>query len=134
MIDAKDLMMGNWLYDKVLEKPIQFNNLPHGIDLSNREGIEVTEEMLEKIGFEKNTELGDFYTFWRYWDKNLRYKLETRRGNDWCNSLRKFDLHVDNGDCNTIGAGEFTYLHELQNLTRVISGYDLTITKEMLYE
>lgn len=53
MIDAKDLMIGNWLYDKVLEKPIQFNNLPYGIDLSNREGIEVTEEMLEKIGFVK---------------------------------------------------------------------------------
>ena len=46
--------------------------------------------------------------------------------------MRKFDLHVDNGDCNTIGAGEFTYLHELMNLTRVISGFALPITKDMV--
>lgn len=131
MIDVRDLMVGNWVYDSVLEKPIVLNNLPYGIDLSNREGIEVTEAMLIKLGFVKQDEF-KVCEFWRYWDKEYRYKLDVDSG--FCNSGRKWHLHIDNGDCNTIGSGEFTYLHELQSLVRVITGYNLPITKEMLYE
>lgn len=131
MIDAKDLMMGNWVYDTILKKPIQLNNLPYGIDMSNREGIEVTEDILERIGFVKQDEF-KVCEFWRYWDKEYRYKLEVDTG--YCNSNQKWYLHIDNCDCNSIGSGEFTYLHELMNLTRVITGFELKITKEMLYD
>lgn len=132
MIDAKDLMIGNWVYDYVLEKPIQLNNLSWAIDMGHRGGIEVTCELLESIGFEKYAEFSDSYAFWRYWDKDYRYKLDVNY--DSCNSCRKWYVHVDNGDCCTIGCGEFTYLHELQNIVRVISGYELPITKEVLYD
>ena len=92
------------------------------------EGIEVTEEMLDKMGFKKHQILKDRF-FWRYWDKEGKYKLDVDLG--FCNSDRKWSLHVDNGDCNTIGFGEFTYLHELMNLVRVITGYELKIEKNI---
>ena len=106
---------------------------PFGVLVSEGaiEGIPVTVDMLKRIGFE---ELKDFcpMTFYRYWDKEYRYKLEVDEG--YTNSGRKWSVHIDNDVCNTIGSGEFTYVHELQNLVRVITGQDLPITKEMLYE
>ena len=129
MIDVNDLMVGNWVNDTVLGKAIVLNNLPYSIDLSHSEGIPVTADMLKRIGFEEHK--GIFpKTFYRYWDKEYRYKLEVDEG--YTNSGRKWSVHIDNDVCNTIGSGEFTYVHELQNLVRVITGRDLPITKEML--
>lgn len=130
MIEVNDLMVGNLVNDTVLGKVIVLNNLPYGIDLSHREGITVTVEMLKRIGFEEYDDLPLERKFYRYWDKEYRYKLDVHP--DFCNSDRKFSIHIDNGDCNTIGSGEFTYVHELQNLVRVITGQNLPITKEML--
>ena len=128
MICQLNLMLGNWVYDNILNKEIQINNMPYSLDLTNRSGIVVTKELLERIGFVKQDE---FKTceFWRYWDKEYRYKLEVDTG--YCNSNRKWHLHIDNCDCNTIGGGEFTYLHEVQNLVQVITGYPLIIKKEV---
>lgn len=128
MIDQLNLMLGNWVYDNILLKPIQINNMPYSMDFTNRSGIIVTKELLESIGFEKHQILKDRF-FWRYWDKEYRYKIEVDF--DFCNSNRMWSLHVDNGDCNTIGCGEFTYLHELQNLVQVIAGFPLIIRKEV---
>ena len=97
-------------------------------------GIEVTKELLKKMGFEKDSTAGEPWEFWRYWDKEYRYKLEVYPDELYCNSERKFGLHIDNDVCNTIGRGEFTYLHELMNLVRVITGYELKIDKETFYE
>ena len=133
MIRIEDLMVGNWVYDTVLKKAIILNNLPYGIDLSNREGIPVTVDILKRIGFEEDTTAGEPWPFWRYWDKDGRYKLDVYPDELYCNSNRKFGLHVDNDVCNTIGCGEFTYVHELQNLVRIITGHSLPITIEMLY-
>ena len=131
MIDVNDLMLGNWVNDTVLGKVIVLNNLPYGMDLSHSEGIPVTEDMLKRIGFE---EIKDFcpMTFYRYWDKEYRYKLEVDEG--YTNSGRKWSVHIDNDVCNTIGSGEFDYVHELQNLVRINCRADLPITREMLYE
>ena len=131
MIDVNDLMLGNWVNDTVLGKVIVLNNLPYSMDLSHSEGIPVTVDMLKRIGFE---ECKDFcpMTFYRYWDKEYRYKLEVDEG--YTNSGRKWSVHIDNDVCNTIGCGEFDYLHELQNLVRINCRADLPITKEMLYE
>ena len=129
MIDVNDLMLGNWVNDTVLGKVIVLNNLPYGMDLSHSEGIPVTEDMLKRIGFE---EIKDFcpMTFYRYWDKEYRYKLEVDEG--YTNSGRKWSVHIDNDVCNTIGSGEFDYVHELQNLVRINCRADLPITREML--
>lgn len=146
MIDVKDLMCGNWIYlsdpedrentrdiyhiDEVYRDYIRVEDFGDFFDDIYLEPIPVTEEMLEKIGFKKEDSF-IVYPFWRYWDKDYRYKLEVDCG--FCNSDRKWNLHIDNSDCNTIGSGEFTYLHELQNLTRVITGFELKLNKEDLY-
>ena len=128
MIDVKNLMVGNWVYDTVLKKAIILNNLPYGIDLSNREGIPITQEILEKIGFKEDTAIVKFY---RYWDKEYKYKLDVDEG--YTNSGKMWSVHIDNGDCATIGSGEFDYVHELQNLVRINCKANLPITKEMIY-
>jgi hypothetical protein len=137
MINVRDLMVGNIIHTR--DGVIEIGKI-HRESVGDKwgaiyfddeiEGIAVTEEMLEKIGFKKNS-CGDFYTFWTYWGEDYKYKLEISEG---CNSNRKLSLHIDNSDCNTIGHGEFTYLHELMNLTRVVTGFDLRITKDMLYD
>ena len=131
MIDVNDLMLGNWVNDTVLGKVIVLNNLPYSMDLSHSEGIPVTVDMLKRIGFEAHKGICP-KTFYRYWDKECRYKLDVDEG--YTNSGRKWSVHIDNDVCNTIGSGEFDYLHELQNLVRIITGFSLPITKEMLCE
>ena len=146
MIDVKDLMCGNLIYISAPEdrentrelcyinevyrdciRVVDCEDLYEDIYL---EPIPVTVDMLKRIGFE---EYGDSLlerSFYRYWDKDYKYKLEVYPY--FCNSDRKFSIHIDNEYCETIGSGEFTYVHELQNLVRVITGRDLPITKEML--
>ena len=130
MIDVNDLMVGNWVNDTVLGKVIVLNNLPYSIDLSHSEGIPVTVDMLKRIGFEEYEDSLIERNCYKYWDKEYRYKLDVYP--DFCNSDRKFSIHIDNEYCETIGSGEFTYVHELQNLVRINCRADLPITKEML--
>mgnify|MGYP006991636691 CR=1 FL=1 len=139
MIDVKDLMVGNWvkspqgitqvhnvLTDKIITKNDKRGvNCYHTTDI---EPIPVTLDILKRIGFEAHRGICP-KTFYRYWDKEYRYKLDVDP--DFCNSDRKFSIHIDNGDCETIGSGEFDYVHELQNLVRINCKADLPITKEV---
>lgn len=145
MIDIKDLMCGNWIYlsdpedredtrdihyiDEVCRDYIRVEYFGDFFDYIYIEPIPVTKEILEKIGFKEDTAMVKFY---RYWDKEYKYKLDVDEG--YTNSGKKWSVHIDNGDCATIGSGEFDYVHELQNLVRVITGHSLPITKDMLYE
>ena len=138
MVNVKDLMVGNFVKTPIGVVEV-YNIINDAIIADTRdicyakglEGIPVTADMLKRIGFKEDTTAGEPWPFWRYWDKDGRYKLEVF-GEFWCNSDRKFGLHVDNDVCNTIGSGEFTYVHELQNLVRCITGFSLPITKEMI--
>ena len=142
MIDVKDLMVGDWVKSpqgvtqvhNVLTDKIIAKNDKKGVycyHTTDIEPIPVTVDMLKRIGFEEHKGICP-KTFYRYWDKEYRYKLDVDP--DFCNSDRKFRIHIDNGDCETIGCGEFDYVHELQNLVRINCKADLPITKEMLYE
>lgn len=133
-------MVGNWVKSpqgitqvhNVLTNKIITKNDKKGVycyHTTDIEPIPVTLDILKRIGFEAHKGICP-KTFYRYWDKEYRYKLDVDP--DFCNSDRKFSIHVDNGDCETIGCGEFTYVHELQNLVRCISGHSLPIAKEML--
>lgn len=130
MIDVKDLMVGNWYHDDkydaitTLKPTFAYQHV-----MNTCSGIPVTVDMLKRIGFEAHKGICP-KTFYRYWDKEYRYKLDVDP--DFCNSDRKFSIHIDNGDCETIGCGEFTYVHELQNLVRINCKADLPIKKEML--
>lgn len=139
MVNVKDLMVGNWVKSpqgitqvhNVLTDKIITKNDKRGVycyHTTDIEPIPVTLDILKRIGFEAHKGICP-KTFYRYWDKEYRYKLDVDP--DFCNSDRKFSIHIDNGDCNTIGCGEFTYVHELQNLVRIITGHNLPITKEV---
>lgn len=139
MVNVKDLMVGNFIKSpqgivevhNVLTDSVIAKYDKRGMYIfytTDIEPIPVTKEILEKIGFKEDTAIVKFY---RYWDKEYRYKLDVDEG--YTNSGKMWSVHIDNGDCATIGSGEFTYVHELQNLVRVITGRELTITKEMLY-
>lgn len=153
MIRMEDLMVGNFAFgvlngerecfsvtDIMTREPSPTRMIfsedeeisPLGVLVSEGaiEGIPVTVDMLKRIGFEAHKGICP-KTFYRYWDKEYRYKLDVDP--DFCNSDRKFSIHIDNGDCETIGCGEFTYVHELQNLVRIITGHSLPITIDMLY-
>lgn len=147
MISVCDLMQGNWVYDgertqfpmyvqMIGDDYVYLNFEANEGDVwesapEDLQGIEVTEEMLLKIGFEKCKDIAP-RTFYRYWDKEHRYKLDA--DDAYCNSNRMWSIHIDNGDCNTIGSGEFTYVHELQNLVRVATGHNLPIEREVFDE
>ena len=153
MIRIEDLMVGNFAFgvlngerkcfsvtDIVTHEPSPTRMIfsedeeisPFGVMASEGaiEGIPVTVDMLKRIGFEEYEDLPLEGVFYRYWDKDYKYKLDVR--DFWTNSQRKWYVHIDNDVCNTIGTGEFTYVHELQNLVRVITGHSLPITKDML--
>jgi hypothetical protein len=128
MIDVHDMMVGNWYHDDKYDAiTTLIPNLAYQHILNTCSGIPVTKEILKSIGFKEEKAL---VSFCRYWDKDYKYKLDVDEG--YTNSERNWSIHIDNDVCNTIGCGEFTYVHELQNLVRVITGRDLPITKEML--
>lgn len=130
MIDVKDLMVGNWYHDDKYDAITTLTpNLAYQHILNTCSGIPVTEEMLKAIGFTRIQDIRDYH-YYRYWDKEGKYKLDV----DYYfgNSEKKWHVHIDNDVCNTIGSGEFDYVHELQNLVRVITGRDLPITKNMI--
>ena len=138
MVDVKDIMLGNFVKDRngeiVVVGKIHRDSVADkwgGITFDDEiEPIPVTKEILKEIGFEGYEDLPLEGVFYRYWDKDYKYKLDVR--DFWTNSQRKWYVHIDNDVCNTIGSGEFDYVHELQNLVRVITGQKLPITKEML--
>lgn len=139
MVDVKDLMVGNFVKDKngeiILVGKVHRESVADkwgGIAFDDEiEPIPVTKEILKAIGFEEYEYLPLEGVFFRYWDKDCKYKLEVR--DFWTNSQRKWYVHIDNDVCNTIGSGEFDYVHELQNLVRCITGRSLPIGKDMLY-
>ena len=138
MIDVKNLMLGNFVKDKrgdiMLVSKIHRDSVADkwgGIAFDDEiEGIPVTKEILKEIGFEEYEDLPLEGVFFRYWNKDYKYKLDVR--DFWTNSQRRWYIHIDNDVCNTIGSGEFDYVHELQNLVRVITGHELPITNDML--
>jgi len=137
MVDVKDIMLGNFVKDRngeiVVVGKVHRDSVADkwgGITFDDEiEPIPVTKEILKAIGFEEKKGICP-KAFYRYWDKEYRYKLDVDP--DFCNSDRKFSIHIDNGDCNTIGSGEFDYVHELQNLVRINCKSDLPITKDMI--
>ena len=138
MIDVNDLMLGNFVSTKdgvVLVGKIHRESVADkwgGIYFDDEiEGIEVTGELLEKMGFEKVHHLMEEDTLYQYWSKDVLYKLEV--DGVFINGDRKWHLNVDNQRCCYIGSGEFTYVHELMNLVRVITGCELKIEKEVFY-
>lgn len=146
MIDIKDIMVGNWVkvFDpeykddtldywdiyEIREEGVRLGLFSDIFESEWLEGIEVTKEILKKIGFEKDTTAVEPWELWRYWDKDGKYKLYIDEY--YTNSDRRWYVQIDNNMCRSIGCGEFDYVHELQNLVRINCKADLPITKNMI--
>ena len=148
MVNTKYLMVGNWVkvFDpeykddtldywdiyEIREEGVRLGLFSDIFESEWLEGIEVTKELLKKIGFEeyKDNVLKEF-SYYRYWDKEHKYKLDVC--DIYTNSDRRWHVHIDNEDCCSLGSGEFDYVHELQNLVRINCKADLPITKEVFY-
>lgn len=136
MINYKDLMIGDWVYESERSKfPMKVVSVGEDycyLDFSNNEGdvfdgyekdmmpIEVTEELLLKIGFESSDYLNE-----------EGYTVYNKETDDYyvsiCKTKRKLFCEIDiNGEYNA-GNFYFQYLHELQNGIRLITKFDLEI-------
>lgn len=146
MIGTNDLMPGNWVNTKDLgivkvcsiwNRNINFSNRwrDYDIDYICPKGIPVTPELLEKIGFKMQEDLVLGGNDWVIQLDVLKCYV-TDVNQDSRESLRvgkRWFIHIlQKNTIKSFGSGFFDSLHELQNLVRVITGYDLSITKEML--
>lgn len=133
MIHYKDLMIGNWIYESDNGFPMYVVSIGDDYCYLNFDGnegdlwegedkdmmpIEVTEELLVKIGFEKYShdtpptefrkKIGDYYVFVKHTKDHWYFRVY---GKVYYNS----------------GGFDFQYLHELQNGIRLITKGDLEV-------
>ena len=88
MIDVRDMMIGNWYHDDKYDAITTLTpNLAYQHILNTCSGIPLTVDMLKRIGFEEYEDLPLDGTYFRYWDKDYKYKLDVR--DFWTNSQRK---------------------------------------------
>jgi hypothetical protein len=144
MIDIRELRIGNYIgyysynenditIDKI--KSIYFDDTTQiymvelasgkyahsNISLQGLVPISLTEEILLKCGME---------TTYNEILKSKEYQHHTNKFHlticDYTN-YRKWNVHIDNCDFQTIGSGECDYLHQLQNLVLDVTGTELEI-------
>lgn len=141
MINYKDLMIGNWVYESERSKfPMRVVNIGEDycyLDFPENEGdvfevkdkdmmpIEVTEELLFKIGFiQENQKIlihsDDYQMVVNDCFVEIRNGVSNSIDRDWY-------CHIDNAAHSTIGGFDFQYLHELQNGIRLITKSGLEI-------
>ena len=117
-MNVEDLMIGDWVLDTRINIPVQVNPFMAEMEVPEWEPIPLTEEILEKNGFErdKNISLYNAYT-----GINSRVTLH----DDFMsmNSRNMWDVHVDSEDFCTIANCELTFIHQLQQLLRLCKIY-----------
>lgn len=136
MIDIKELNIGNKVKykDSIVEIAAThltsnvgilgaFQSMIVSVKCEEIEPIEVTEELLVKIGFEKNEIVVDGY---HILDITYDYPL-----GDCFIEIRAIDRNwycqINNYAHSTMGDFDFKYLHELQNGIRLVTKKDLEI-------
>lgn len=82
----------------------------------NIEPIPITREFLENNAWEREDMMWGADEEIEIWlSPDHRVELRSNKNHDMCNSDAAWAVHFDNVDFETIGSGEVTYLHELQN-------------------
>lgn len=141
MINYKDLMIGNWVYESERSKfPMRVVNVGEDycyLDFPENEGdvwevkdkdmmpIEVTAELLFKIGFTQENQnilihSDDYQIVVNDCFVEIISNVSNSTDRDWY-------CHIDNAAHSTICGFGFQYLHELQNGIRLITKSDLEI-------
>lgn len=138
MINYKDLMIGNWVYDSDKSKfPMQVVGIGDDYCYLNFEGnesdffdgidkymmpIEVTEELLLSNGFVIFQLEGceDYYLI-------ILEDSFIEIDESPYSTGKKWHCHIDNAKRDPLGGFDFQYLHELQNGIRLITCKDLKV-------
>lgn len=136
-MNTKDLMIGNWVYfTRNSQIPMQVVSIGDNyayLDFEGNEGdvfeptleemqpIEVTRELLLKLGFE-SSDYPNEDGFANY-EKDIDEACSVSVAKD-----KTYKFYCDVSErCRTRGIFFFQYLHELQNGIRVITGKDLEV-------
>lgn len=139
MIDYKDLMIGNWVYESDNGFPMYVVSVGDDycyLDFDGNEGdvwegedkdmmpIEVTEELLVKIGLKHNAYIPEVYEEFETEINNCLISVQNRLTNS---KDRYWVCEVRNEKRYVMGSFDFQYLHELQNGIRLITKGDLEV-------
>lgn len=118
-LKANELMTGDWVrlvndYGIIRDmllclKPLDICRIWEGTYVV--EPIPITGELLEDNSW-KHHVLGQI-EFWLSPDR--RIELRSNKNHDMCNSDAAWSVHIDDENFCSLGSGEVTYLHELQN-------------------
>ena len=139
MISYKDLMIGNWVYlSEKTKYPMQVVGIGDSYCYLNFKGneadpfdgvdkdmmpIDVTEELLLKIGFKQVLIFKQYFIYEVAINDcfiEIRHNVSNSIDRDW-------SCQIDNEKYGSIGGFDFQYLHELQNGIRLITKGDLEI-------
>ena len=82
-------------------------------------GFEYLEHESETLGsvFKQEYGIKDYKMFRKWTDDKFPIKLDIDNG--WNNSARKWSLHIDNNDCETIGYADIDYKWQFNKLMEV---------------
>lgn len=119
---ANELRVNVFVNDTRAKQNIQITDLDAwriAEDYHYFEPIPLTEEWLEKFGFIKYDQMGD----WSFWN----YKLPTER--HWNLGILSKGVHVSFGSLNWDDCPIVHHVHELQNLYFAITGNELILIK-----
>jgi hypothetical protein len=121
---ANELMIGNWVrlvnvYGVQQDEAICLD----GMDIYRVwagkytvEPIPITRELLEDNGWEReDVPCGADGGIEIWVSPEHRVELRSNKNHDMCNSDAAWYIHIDDEYFRSIGSGEVTYLHELQN-------------------
>ena len=116
MIDVKELRVGNWVNDN--GKPRKFIENDFTQDMKDFMPVTLTQEILEKAGFIKLTDLN--------YERDL---IRPKRYEDVVNDkIKIFDFQTgDFSAWNNSYLNTIKHLHQLQNLYFSLTGNDLQI-------
>lgn len=84
--------------------------------------VSIDEEFLSDSGFKKETNevIGTEYRL-----DTKKYHIKVQRFSNTAN--REWSVHIDNDVYMSVGGGDVQYVHQLQNLVKVLTGEDLFI-------
>ncbi len=122
-MNANELRIGNWVHSKPHKSNIQFNFLVQYFDsdvfdANNYAPIPITEEWLDKFGFEKKSSHAYYY--------NEPIRIDVFG----CEFMVRFRAELDDYNLRLVELknSKVKYVHQLQNLYFALTGEELSIT------
>lgn len=122
---AENLMIGNYVacekpfkIERINRYSVQFEGEGYYVDIRGINPIPITESTLLKFGFEKNQDYSHTYDEYKINFNSFTITVDSCSNNP----NRYWYCHIDSEKHETVGGCDIQYVHELQNLIRVVTG------------